>query len=253
MASTELFDILKPADYDENPERYKKLSIVVVSDTHNNDDRLSIPNGDIFLHCGDFTNRHDWQNLSTDEIPQSIIDFNQWLENLPHRYKLAICGNHDINFSTYSSNDIQTKILTNCKYLKNELIEIEGISIYGCPWSFSEPNETKCSLIPSKIDILMTHIPPQFILDLTYQPNISPSIEPCSKCNNTVHGSYGHNGSKSLLKKIRKNIQPKIHCFGHIHEASGYKYEFNTLFINAAVELTNQPIKFNFYVDLHKH
>ena len=92
MTSSKIIDILKPENYDENPERYRKVSIVVVSDTHKKHEHLSIPDGDIFLHCGDFTNRHDWQNLSSDQIPQSIIDFNQWLGKLSHKNKLVICG-----------------------------------------------------------------------------------------------------------------------------------------------------------------
>ena len=102
--------------------------------------------------------------------------------------------NHEIGFGELSQEEIQSKYLTNCKYLKDELIEIEGITIYGCPWLFNDDYTTKWSSIPSNIDILMTHIPPQFILDLAYQPKTSLSTEPCSRCNNTVHGCYGHWG-----------------------------------------------------------
>jgi predicted phosphodiesterase len=255
MASFKMIDILKPVDYNENPDRYKKVSIIVVSDTHKHHESLSIPDGDIFLHCGDFTNRHDWQNLSSGEIPQAIIDFNQWLGKLPHKHKLVICGNHEIGFGKLSQEEIQSNYLTNCKYLKDELIQIEGISIYGCSWLFSEHYGPKWSSIPSYIDILMTHIPPEFILDLAYQPKKSPSIEPCSMCNNTVHGCYGHWGSKSLIKEIRQRIQPRVHCFGHVHDDPGYKYDQDdtgTLFINAATDLSNQSFKFIFYADLHK-
>ncbi|CAF3912366.1 unnamed protein product [Adineta steineri] len=256
MASSNIIDILKPKDYDKNPEKYKKVSIVVVSDTHKNHEKLSIPDGDIFLHCGDFTNRHDWLNLSADQIPQSVIDFNQWLGKLSHPHKLVICGNHELGFGKLSHEEIQSKYLTNCKYLKDELIQIEDISIYGCPWPFTEHYRTKWPSIPSHIDILMTHVPPQFILDLAYQPKALSSTEPCSMCNNTVHGCYGHWGSASLIKEIRQRIQPRVHCFGHVHDDPGHKYDQDdtgTLFINAATDLSNRPFKFNFYVDLNKH
>ncbi|CAF1468305.1 unnamed protein product [Rotaria sp. Silwood1] len=255
MSSFQIIDSLKPIDYDENSERYKTVSVIIVSDTHKNHEKMTIPDGDIFLHCGDFTNRHDWQNLTDDQIPQSIIDFNHWLGRLTHKHKIVICGNHEIGFRNFSKDDIQSKLLTNCIYLKDELIQVEGISIYGCPWPFNERYRTKWSLIPSHIDILMTHSPPQFILDLAYQPKKTPSIEPCSICNNTVHGSYGHWGSRSLIKEIRERIQPRVHCFGHVHDDSGYKYEQNgngTLFINAAMNLTRQHFKLIFYIDLQK-
>ncbi|UJR16718.1 hypothetical protein I4U23_003618 [Adineta vaga] len=246
-------DVLKPADYDENPDRYKKISIVVVSDTHKNHRKLSIPNGDIFLHCGDFTNRHDWYNLSDDKsIPKSVIDFNDWLGTLPHRHKIVICGNHDIGFEKFTYEEIQSKLLTNCKYLQDELIEIEGITIYGCPWPFSQHYRTKWPSVPSHVDLLMTHAPPQFILDLAFQPKRSPVVTPCSMCNGKVHGSYGHWGSRSLVQEIRERIQPRVHCFGHVHDDAGYKYDSGTLFINAATDLTKQSFKFIFYIDLHK-
>ncbi|CAF3775759.1 unnamed protein product [Rotaria sp. Silwood1] len=180
MASSKIIGILKPMDYDENSERYKSISILIVSDTHKNHEKINIPDGDIFLHCGDFTNKDDWRNLTNDQIPQSVIDFNQWLGRLTHKHKIVICGNHEIVAST----------------------------------------------------------------------------EPCSICNNTVHGSYGHWDSKSLIKEIRQKIQPRIHCFGHVHDDNGYKYDQHangTLFINAAANLTRQCFKLNFYLDLQKH
>jgi Icc-related predicted phosphoesterase len=256
MDLSKTIDVLKPDDYDENTAKYRKISVVVVSDTHKHHQMMTIPDGDIFLHCGDFTNRHDWSNLSDDEIPQSIIDFNEWLGKLKHRHKIVIHGNHEIGFKNISDEEIKSKYLTNCIYLNDELIEIEGINIYGSSWTFTQNFQTKWSIIPSHVDILMTHVPPQFILDLAYQPKKSPSIEPCSMCNNAVHGSYGHWGSQSLYKEISQRIQPRVHCFGHVHDDPGFKFDQDgtgTLFINAAADLSKQSIKFNFYIQLQKH
>ncbi|CAF1490027.1 unnamed protein product [Rotaria sordida] len=256
MSSSKIIDILKPMNYDENPERYKTISVVIVSDTHKNHEKINIPDGDIFLHCGDFTNRGDWLNLTNDQIPQSVIDFNQWLGRLTHKHKIVICGNHEIGFEKFSKEEIQSKLLSNSIYLKDDLIQVEGITIYGSSWHFNERCRAKWSSIPSDIDILMTHMPPKFILDLAFQPRKVASTEPCSICNNTVHGSYGHWGSKSLIKEIRQRIKPRIHCFGHVHDDNGYKYdqhENGTLFINAAANLTRQCFKLNFYLDLQKH
>ena len=247
-------NILKPTDYEENPARYKTVSVVIVSDTHRNHRRLAIPNGDILLHCGDFSNRHDWYNLSDENpIPKSIIDFNQWLGTLPHQHKFVICGNHEVGFAQLSLEDIQSKLLTNCKYLQDELVEVQGISIYGSSWPFTQSHHSKWASIPERIDILMTHVPPQFILDLAYQPKKAPATEPCAMCDDKVHGSYGHWGSRSLKRAVLERIQPRVHCFGHVHDDPGYKYENNTLFINAAANLTHQSFKLNFYVDLNKH
>ena len=251
--SSEVIDLFKPNDYDENPSEYRRLRIVVVSDTHEDHRMIEIPDGDILLHCGDFTNRHHWSNLSDNEVPRSVIDFNRWLRRLAHKHKIVIGGNHEVNFKKYSQEEIQAKYLTNSIYLKDGLIEIEGISIYGCSWAIGE--QSKWKSIPSNIDILMTHIPPRYILDLAYQPQKSPSKEPCSMCNNSIHGIYEHWGSKSLLNEIIERIQPRVHCFGHVHDDFGSRsnqFGLNTLFINAAADLTKRTIQFDFYVDLRK-
>ncbi len=101
----------------------------------------------------------------------------------------------------------------------------------------------------------MTHIPPEYILDLAYQPKNVSSNEVCSICNNSIHSFYKHWGSKSLAKEIANRIKPRIRCFGHVHDHFGFKSDQHgnkTLFINAAADLTKQTIQFNFYRDLQK-
>ena len=251
--SCHLIDLLKPNDYDLNSRKYRRVRIVVVSDTHEDHRRIQIPDGDILLHCGDFTNCHHWYNLSDNQIPQSLIDFNHWLGELPHQHKIVIGGNHEIGLNKCSKEDIQRNYLTNCIYLKDELIEVEGITIYGCSWG--EGEQSKWKSISSHVDVLMTHIPPQYILDLAYQPKESPSKDPCSMCNNSIHGVYRHWGSRRLLNEMIGRIQPRVHCFGHVHDDFGYRsnqFGLDTLFINAAADLTKLTIQFDFYVDLRK-
>lgn len=246
-------DFLKPNDYDEHPGRYRILRVVVVSDTHNGHRRITIPPGDVFLHCGDFTNRADWFNLADETTPQSIVDFNQWLGTLPHRHKIVICGNHEIGFGKLSHRHIQSRLLTNCTYLEDGLIDIEGMSIYGSSWPFTGEQREKWPAIPADVNLLMTHVPPQFILDLAYQPKKTPSTTSCSMCNDTVHGVYGHWGSKSLAKEVRERIRPRVHCFGHVHDDPGHKFQHGTHYINAAADLSHRAFSFNFYVRVHKH
>jgi len=35
----------------------KSMRYVVISDTHNLHQKLTIPSGDVLIHCGDFTNK----------------------------------------------------------------------------------------------------------------------------------------------------------------------------------------------------
>lgn len=48
---------------------------------------LRVPNGDVFIHCGDFLLRSKIQRS------YKILDF---LEELPHKYKIIVAGNHDV-------------------------------------------------------------------------------------------------------------------------------------------------------------
>ena len=78
------------------------MKIVCISDTHNLHRKTNIPNGDMLIHAGDFT------NIGEKEI---IIDFNNWLGNLPHKYKIIVAGNHDLFFE---NNSIEAqKLITN--------------------------------------------------------------------------------------------------------------------------------------------
>ena len=56
-------------------------------------------------------------------------------------------------------------------------------------------------IIPNDTDIVVTHGPPQGILDLTENRD----------------GTLEQVGCKSLANRMEK-LQPKLHCFGHIHD-----------------------------------
>jgi predicted phosphodiesterase len=99
------------------------------------------------------------------------------------------------------------------------------LSIYGSPWSpefydwafnvpRGQPSWDIWSKIPNGTDILVTHGPPLGRGDL------------CS------HG--GRAGCFDLLEHIQKRVQPRLHVFGHIHEAFGATYDGTTLYVNAS-------------------
>jgi Icc-related predicted phosphoesterase len=89
-----------------------------------------------------------------------------------------------------------------------------------------EPLREKWALIPSGIDILVTHTPPYGIGDRT---------------------SRGESvGCEDLLETVLR-IKPRLHVFGHIHEGYGQYNKNGILFINASVtdasmQLAHQPI-----------
>ncbi len=195
------------------------MRIVCISDTHNLHNEIQIPNGDILIHAGDFTSIGEKKN---------IIDFNSWLGNLPHKYKIVVAGNHDFYFETAPIE--AKKLLTNAIYLENQGIKIEGLNIWGSPispispkfggdWAFNIKRGLEIKkyweLIPNDVDLLITHCPPFGILDKNeFEEN---------------------EGCKDLFDLLENKIKPLLHIFGHIHEAHGETKIGSTIFINASM------------------
>src|ERR1700733_5243503 len=94
----------------------------ILGDTHELHREVEVPNGDILLFAGDltmFSKRLD-----------AVYDFNRWLGELPHRYKVCTVGNHEY---VAESDPRFCSLLSNATVLINESIEIEGLHIYGSP------------------------------------------------------------------------------------------------------------------------
>lgn len=193
------------------------MQIIVLSDTHNLHRQLQVPPGDLLLHAGDVS------NTGTQE---EIVDFLDWFAAQPHPHKVFIAGNHDFYLEEASKEAIEALIPSNIHYLNEELIEIEGIRIFGTPytpipfrrwWAFNEHRgsamQAHWDLIPDNLDILLVHGPPKNILDLTTK-------------NEAV-------GCANLAKTLAIK-QPKYCIFGHIHEARGAIEKGNTTYINAS-------------------
>ena len=62
------------------------IRIVLISDTHNLHRTLHMPEGDILVHAGDFTNNG---------TQKEIKDFDTWLAGLDYQHKILVPGNHD--------------------------------------------------------------------------------------------------------------------------------------------------------------
>jgi Icc-related predicted phosphoesterase len=204
--------------------------IVCLSDTHNCNGQINVPDGDILIHAGDATIRG-----TRDEI----VLFNEWFANLPHRHKIFVAGNHDWLFET---NPAKAERLLDEKiiYLRDSFTVIENRKIYGAPWqprffdwafNLNRGREMaeKWKLIPKGVDILITHGPPNGILDQTPQGDFA--------------------GCEELRGKIEE-LRPKAHVFGHIHCGYGTTERFGVKFINASncdesYEPTNPPQVFD--------
>lgn len=118
------------------------VKLVITSDTHNR--FPNIPNGDIFIHLGDFSEKGTKEEFDR---------FKKWLllQKKQFKHVIVIPGNHD-----------------------NYLI-LEGIRFFGSAyqasdshWAFyleDEKRKFQWDKINHSIDILLTHSPPFEILD----------------------------------------------------------------------------------------
>lgn len=191
------------------------MRIVCVSDTHGKHKLTQVPDGDILVHAGDVT---------LDGSLGDVDEFNRWLGTLPHKHKVVICGNHDWCFQ--EEPERARAVLTNAIYLEDSGCEIEGLKIYGspwtplfCDWAFMLSDAAlveKWKAIPANLDVLITHGPPHDILDLTNRND--------------------HAGSLTLCTRVFE-VKPRMHVFGHIHEAAGHTEIDGTRFVNAATHM----------------
>ncbi|CAL3968125.1 unnamed protein product [Diplocarpon coronariae] len=184
------------------------IKIVCISDTHTH--IQDVPNGDVLIHAGDLT------NAGTVEEIQAQLD---WLALLPHREKIVIAGNHDSYFDPKSRRveDKGKKLnFGTVHYLENKAIALKfkggrKLNFYGAPdipkcggsdhaFQYDRPHDPWQNRIPLETDVLITHTPPRYHLDLNL-------------------------GCAGLLHEIWR-VRPRLHVFGHIHSGHGQEAVF---------------------------
>jgi Icc-related predicted phosphoesterase len=182
------------------------MKIWHISDTHTYHGLLKVPEGiDMVIHSGDATNPRDPYASE-----QEMLNFISWFGSLPIKHKIFVAGNHDLCIER----NLITKIdfmKNGIVYLENDYTEVEGLKIWGSPftptfgngWAFNKKRSALHDIwkeIPDDVDIVVVHGPPKGILDLAYhQLNC---IEFC--------------GDEALRKRMYL-LNPKLCLFGHIH------------------------------------
>ena len=190
-----------------------RIRLICISDTHSKKPCL-IPLGDVLIHAGDLTNLG-----STSEI-QAHVD---WLSSLPHPNKIVIAGNHDSYFDSASRStaDADKSIRWgDIHYLQHSTTILvfprhgnRKLTFYGAPqipqcggtefaFQYQRSSDAWSETVPRAIDVLITHTPPKYHLDL----------------------SSGL-GCEFLLEEVWK-ARPKVHVFGHVHAGYGREHIF---------------------------
>lgn len=209
------------------------MRIVYFSDTHGHHTNLDIPDGDLLVCGGDFTDKGT--------IPEAL-KFMSWFNAQPHLYKILIAGNHDIclDYRRNKPHHLVEKVFSEYigdgelnHYLVNNGCEIDGIKFWGSPytpkygdhWVFEMERGQKLhenwSKIPEDTEVLITHGPPALILDI-YN-----------------YGANQENIGDADLRYHAERVKPGLHLFGHVHESRGFIIEDNTTYINGSIKVDN--------------
>ena len=204
--------------------------IVCISDTHDRLAEMTVPDGDVLVHAGDFSGRGK---------VEQVRRFAEEIHALPHEHKVVIAGNHDFLFE--EEPELARELLGPLHYLRDSGVEIAGLRFWGSPWqpaffnwAFNLPRgpalAERWALIPDDTDVLITHGPPKGVLD-------------------RVHD--GHRVGCADLSRALQRVRPRLHVFGHIHEAYGEEEIEGTHYVNASsCDLAYRPTQPAIVIDL---
>ncbi|KAL8822886.1 MAG: hypothetical protein Q9191_006390 [Dirinaria sp. TL-2023a] len=173
------------------------VSIVCVSDTHNNEP--NIPDSDVLVHAGDLT-----QTGTMEEVQRNL----DWLQSLPHPHKIIIAGNHDFALLSEDWRSLRWGDIVYLQEARTKIRFANGrtINFYGelggtCNhgnllFKYHPHEDTWNDKNPQEVNVFITHAPPKYHLDVD---------------------GYG---SDHLLKELWR-IRPRLHVFGHVHGGYG--------------------------------
>ena len=167
------------------------MKIVAIADTHGKHRKIhDLPDGDVLVHAGDFTSFGD-----------GMDDFLVWFTEQPFEDKVFILGNHEsMGLPYFRRKDLRS--MDGVHFIQDDPVTINGVRFGG-------PNSSDTD----DVDVLVTHRPPQGILDVT---------------DDETFGSPG-------VRDTARAVRPDLHIFGHAHRAHGRTDQDGTIYVNCAV------------------
>jgi Icc-related predicted phosphoesterase len=203
------------------PKNKLPIRVVCLSDTHSKVPRYAIPKGDLLIHSGDLTNTGTLASI------QQTLD---WLKTLQKpwpgssdgfRHIVVVAGNHDSYFDERSrsahdrKNSHRTLNLGKIHYLQHSSVTLpfpgdRNLKVYGAPqipqcggkefaFQYQRGQDAWTATIPDDVDVLITHNPPKWHLDLPASGGLGDEFE---------------------LKETWR-VKPTLHAFGHVHSGHG--------------------------------
>lgn len=227
----------------------KVKKICHISDTHDVSrdlNKLVPENVDILFFTGDLTyHGREWE---LNKLLEHMKKLSNRIEHV-----VGTLGNHELG-AQGKEKEWKDKFKDyGVILLDHEAIEIEGIKVFGSPWTpwffdwaynYTNPTmgiqgETEIAGtdmwkdIPENTKVLLTHGPPQGKLDL---------------CRN------GRVGCAELMCRIEQLNNLKYHMFGHIHEGYGTLVENGVTYSNGSImdgryRFVNKPNLFDLIIE----
>lgn len=199
------------------------------------------PIADMYVFTGDMLKNYPlfkWQNSSLHrhidpdveakmqkqwlEDERSKGGLRRWLEN-PGAQVVIVRGNHDfVDIGPYFEGDVWEVDEDPSRVLEWRGLRIggvRGINYIEGEWSDEIPVfewPARMDVVPLNLDVLVTHAPPQMILD--YEGD-----------------HYGVKAIRSYVDRRSYDDRPLLHMFGHVHAANGTRTEGHLRFSNAAL------------------
>jgi Icc-related predicted phosphoesterase len=191
------------------------VRVLCLSDTHMKHGELALPPADLVVHAGDFTRRGR---------REEVVAFLDWYARVDAP-RVLVGGNHDFFAEREPEEVARLCAERDIHWLLDREVTLAGLRIFGAPWTprFHDMAynvdrgpalRAKWALIPEGLDLLVTHGPPRGALDRVF---------------------FGaHVGCEELARALGEK-RPRVHVFGHIHEAHGQRQlEGGTQLVNAA-------------------
>ena len=200
----------------------KPIKIVSTSDIHG-ELNFKLPIGDILTISGDICPCRG-SHSPTAQMFWLNDYFLPWCNTLildgTFKHIVFIAGNHDFVFRKvvyFPGSNFHLVLPPNVHYLQDSVVELDGVTIYGTPWTPTFGNwaymcdenllRDHYAKIPEGLDILLSHGPAKGWNDIILQ-----SFEDGSRCTDNL-------GSDALRNAVRRAC-PKWTLVGHIHSGS---------------------------------
>lgn len=214
-----------------------QIRVCAFSDSHGEFPR--VPPCDLLLLAGDIERDFSGPGNPMNGYAQANwinSEFRDWLHTVQATEIVLVPGNH--SFAWFRLKPMIERDNLRCHVLIDSGIELFGLNIWGTPWVGGLPDwafnltelqlEHRWAQIPRGTDILVTHDAPSEVVEW--------------------HGTgvIGHGGSTTLLQHVER-VQPKLHVFGHLHEAKGEWLHGPTRLVNVSVKDNHRRLSYPVY------